>query len=278
MSIHPENHWIETCRLLKPNIVVITNARRDHTEAMGADENEIASVLALDIAEDSTVFIPEREIRPAFLDAAEERGSKLVPVKEGASLSRKDSASVPSGKEFAGNTGLVHAVAGHLNIDERTVAEGIRKTRYDIGSFTIWRYTASGRSVYVVNGFAANDPESTRIVFDKAVSILPSAAKCTGFLNLRSDRGERTLQWIDALKAGMFDAFTSLYAAGMHARAVKRRLGNVRIVKDKKPERIMETLTAGIEDGSVIFGFGNMAGAGKMLVEHWKETGKEYGI
>ena len=37
MSIQPENHYVESNKILKPGIVVITNTRKDHTEASAFD-------------------------------------------------------------------------------------------------------------------------------------------------------------------------------------------------------------------------------------------------
>jgi poly-gamma-glutamate synthase PgsB/CapB len=40
MSIRPDNHFIESQKILKPDIVVVTNVRKDHLEAMGETEAE----------------------------------------------------------------------------------------------------------------------------------------------------------------------------------------------------------------------------------------------
>src|SRR5574342_689952 len=58
MSIHPENHCVESQQILQPHIVVITNVRQDHTEAMGETKEEIAAVLSLDIPAKARVFVP----------------------------------------------------------------------------------------------------------------------------------------------------------------------------------------------------------------------------
>ena len=71
MSIRPENHVVESQRILKPNVVVLTNVRRDHTEAMGEREEDIARVLQLDFPVGAEVYVPQehkRHLDPKILE------------------------------------------------------------------------------------------------------------------------------------------------------------------------------------------------------------------
>jgi len=108
MSIHPENHRIESHRLLRPQIVVLTNVRLDHTDAMGGTEDEIASVLSLGFTPGATVFVPEKENRQGFVAAAEELHGELIEV-TGRSAGSAD---------FPENLDLAWAVGRHLGISE----------------------------------------------------------------------------------------------------------------------------------------------------------------
>jgi hypothetical protein len=87
---------------------------------------------------------------------------------------------------------------------------------------------------------------------------------------------------------------------GVHAQIVKRKLKTmvglnlsvekrspvcqtvysslkpVDILKNKPPEAMTKTMFAEIEDQSVIFGFGNMKGAGELLVAYWNKIGEAY--
>ena len=138
MSIHPENHFFESQRILQPGLVVVTNVRLDHTEAMGDTEEAIASVLALDIPPGATVIVPEQYNRFPFAEAVRSRGT-LVQVQRGASAALAEMASDLGRTEFSENLDLVCGVARHLNISDTTTLNGIIKTRYDIGKWRIWR-------------------------------------------------------------------------------------------------------------------------------------------
>lgn len=281
MSIHPENHFVESQQILKPNIVIVTNVRRDHIDAMGKTEDEIASVLSLDIPEKARVYIPEKENRQIFQTAVHNREGELIRVQEGISSPLQQLAPELKKTEFFDNIDIVYTLAKHLNIDQRAISDGIRNTKHDIGTFKIWKYCAQDtqKICYLVNGFAANDPESTMRLIAKTEEILPSASdKLTGFLSLRPDRGDRTVQWINALQDSMFDCFSRIYVTGVHSKIIKRKLKFVNILKNKPPEKMTNMIVTDLEDQSVIFGFGNLVGTGRRLVDCWNTIGEAYGI
>ncbi len=281
MSIHPENHYVESQQLLKPNMVIITNVRQDHIEAMGEIEDEIATVLCRAIPKKSTIFIPEKENRPLFQTAVKNAQGELISIREGISHPLQQAYPGIKKKEFTHDIDIIYAMGKHLNISEKVMAKGICKVKHDIGAFKVWEYRPDEREikVYLVNAFAANDPQSTSYAFSKLKDILPlNSFNLVGLLSLRSDRGDRTLQWIKVLKGYQFSFFNKLYVAGAHKVVVKRKLERVSIIKNKLPEKIMKTIMADVTDSCVIFGFGNIGGIGKGLVEYWNKVGEEYGI
>ena len=281
MSIHPENHIVESQHILKPHIVVVTNVRRDHIDAMGRTEEEVASVLSLDILKSASVFIPEKENRPIFQASAERVGAEIMAVQDGLSRPFLRQVRTVDLKLFSENLDLVVALAKHLNIDDKTVMAGLEKATGDIGSLRIWRHRCdeSGKAVFFVNAFAANDPDSTWRVLEEVKRVLPDiSGRPIGVLSLRSDRGDRTLQWLVALRDRFSGLFDTLYVTGAHTNVFRKKVQGTKVLKNKSPERMTKTMMADAEDGTVIFGFGNMMGTGRRLVTHWSEMGDAYGI
>lgn len=279
MSIRPENHIVESCQILRPDIVLLTNVRRDHVDAMGETEEEIARVLRLDIPAGAKVYVRE-EYKGYVGEGRKETQPHrrvLVPSSLSDSLIRKEP---ELGKvEFAENLDLVVALARDLKLDDDTIVRGILNTTYDIGKFMIWKYWDGGREIFLVNAFAANDPQSTLAVIEKTrEAIGPGATPLTGLLNLRSDRGDRTLQWIESLRNGMSGYFKKIYVTGEGAEVLRRRVKGVEILRSREPERITGHIAAAMGQGEVFFGFGNIGGAGRILVEYWQEVGQGYGI
>jgi poly-gamma-glutamate synthase PgsB/CapB len=281
MSIHPENHYVECRHILQPHIVAVTNVRRDHTEAMGETEDQIASVLSLDICPQSTVFLPENENHESFRAEALRCGARLLTVAAGTSAAWLQAAPELLELEFSDNLDLVHAIATHLGISRKIIIDGIRTARRDLGMLRIWRHRpdAGDRTCYLVNAFAANDPDSTLRVLSKAGALLQgNAGNTIGILNLRADRVPRTVQWICALKSGALDRFARLYVTGPAAGLVRRRVPGVQVLKAASPEAMMRIVCRGAPDGALIFGFGNVKGSGRLLIEYWNGIGEPYGI
>ena len=279
MSIQPENHFVESQRILKPNVVLLTNIRRDHTEAMGEREEDIARVLHLDFPEGAEIYVPVEYQKYLDPKTIQSRSLRLTLVAQTPAFSPADPNSVLLRKEFSENLDLVAAVARRLEIDDAVIVRGIRNAIHDIGQLKIWTLQLGKKRVFAVNAFAANDPHSTAKVLEKAHEILGGNAEIfTGLLNLRSDRPDRTVQWIDALNSGMANEFARLYVLGGHANVVKRKVDTKLSLASKSPDIVTQMIAEGMEDSGVIFGFGNIGGAGERLVEYWQREGKEYGI
>ncbi|MFH1763163.1 MAG: Mur ligase family protein [Gemmatimonadota bacterium] len=282
MSLHPENHRVEVQQILQPHLVLVTNFRVDHMEAHGRTRREVASVLALDVPPGVRAFLPEAEWEEGFQELVTQGGGEVVRVPEGVSRP-------PEGcGEFGTNLDLVWAAARFLGVKEEVIREGICKAQGDVGTLKSWRYhhDQSPDPWLLVNAFAANDPESTMGIHRRILEsrrLGPEA--CIGLLGLRSDRGDRSLQWAEALEAGALMSFRRLFVAGLHAHALRHRLRHhpearrIEILRPSPPEGIM-TRILGMEreGGGILFGFGNIAGLGLSMVEHWRKVGEPHGI
>jgi hypothetical protein len=201
---------------------------------MGETKDKIASVLSLDISAHSKVFLPAKEVRIPFQAAAQGCSATLIPVEACSSAPILQGASELGRLEFADNFDLICAIAVHLGIKRQDIMAGIRRAQHDIGRLRVWcyRHADPKRALYLVNAFAANDPESTFQVLVRVMDLLPAAAgNIVGILNLRTDRLPSTVQWISVLRDGALQQFRQLFVIGDHSRIVQRRLPGVRAIK-----------------------------------------------
>ncbi len=287
MSIHAENHVAESHRLLKPHVVLVTNFRVDHTDAVGDTRADVAAVLALDVTEGSRVFVPEVEAIDTFRDAAAASGAHVTEVPAGTAASMIEEGKGQSPADFGDNLDLVVAVARSLGVADDTTRRGIRAARHDVGAVRLWtcQRGSSAAPVFLVSAFAANDPESTMVVYDRVMRTLgTSPDQCIGLMVLRRDRGDRSLQWADALAGGLLNRFSRLFVTGIHAPAFQRRLRRldnrraIRILRSAPAADLTAAVLSEIRDsGGVVFGFGNIGGVGEELVEHWAAVGEVVG-
>ncbi|MFC2119418.1 hypothetical protein ACFLSY_12330, partial [Bacteroidota bacterium] len=152
--------------------------------------------------------------------------------------------------------------------------KGIIKTRLDIGKLEIYKYNKENKNVYFVNSFAANDPESTTQLMKKTNSILNlNSYKNIALMSLRSDRGERSKQWLEYLRKNNRKIFEYMYITGGHSYVLKRNIQNSEIIKNINPELITDYIISKSENNSIIFGLANIKGIGISLVNHWKKEG-----
>jgi poly-gamma-glutamate synthase PgsB/CapB len=284
MSIRAECLRAESLQMFSPHILVMTNVRLDHLEQMGKTKEDIARCLAQSIPKNAVIFIPEGESFPIFQSAAKKRNSRLILIPK---HTEKDPLLLNGyfpGFEFEDNIRLTYAVTDFLEIDRDKASKGMVKVLPDFGSLKAWsaELGPEQKQWYFVSCFAANDPESTRDALSRIKkSSLLDNRKVIGLLNLRDDRGARTLQWLKSLKNNDFPEFNKLILSGMHAPVLKRRLKSscnrgIEVLQEKDPEKILARLTQNEKQDTVLVGLGNMGGLGKSMVNHWEKRGKLY--
>ncbi|MBS3765710.1 poly-gamma-glutamate synthase PgsB [Candidatus Bipolaricaulota bacterium] len=281
MSIHTEYHRVESTRLLKPNLVGITKLALDHLPQMGESIEDVANSLAAGLPESAMVVVGDE----AFTKHANwtQGRPELISAKDGSNreMVNKISDSLTY-LEFEDNIQLALSIAGEVDELSESVVNGMCETRPDPGSLRAWSISGSADlqcKLIVVNAFAANEPESTKKALDKFQSLLSNSPDFFfGLLNLRSDRGRRTLQWRSALASGDFSEFDRIYVTGEQAEKFQSMLGgglSVRALESTDPKSIMDNIFEQIEGRGVLFGFGNIGGMGGYLVDHWMEVGDQ---
>lgn len=284
MSIHPECSFVESTQMFNPHILVITNVRLDHLAQMGSKRKDIARCFASSFPENGTVFVPQEDFFTVFEKAAEEMSARLIQVGWDSfqEYSRSDTERLP--KEFEENIRLVFALAENLKIDKELVLRGLKKVQPDFGSLKIWAMDVGLPSQHwnLVSCFAANDPDSTRRVLSRLMEKKSLKEKeKVGLLNLRIDRGDRTIQWLRSLNENSFAEFRKIFLIGEHASAFKKRLKRSNemesfVLKSRTPKRILEEISETVKAEAVLVGMGNMGGAGRELIEDWENRGEPY--
>ncbi|UCE42006.1 MAG: poly-gamma-glutamate synthase PgsB [Candidatus Aminicenantes bacterium] len=279
MSIRPESLHTETIQMIKPHILIITNVREDHVDEIGKTREDIARCFASAIPEKSTVFVPEEEFYPVFQRQAEKVRAKLLLVPPGLSKN------IPV-CGFEQNFRIALAVVEFLGKDRDKAYHAAVRAAPDFGGLKVWKAKKDSLVTgwYFVSAFAANDPKTTKDVLLRLENRgLLKGRKRIGLLNLRKDRGGRTLQWFDALQEKGSYAFDRLVIVGEHSLALKNKLQRriepeITALKGKKPDDLISQIATLEKGEAVVFGMGNMGGIGRSLVDYWEIAGNRYDV
>ncbi len=284
MSIHPECSFVESAQMYNPHILVITNVRLDHISQMGTTREDIACCFTSSFPEKGIVFVLKEEFYPVFEKSAQGLNTRIVQVDRDSLQGYSGSYAERLPHEFEENVRLVIALAEHLKIDKEHILQGLKKVQPDFGSFKMWDMNVGVPSQrwVLVNGFAANDPDSTRRTLSRLLKKdFLKEKNAVGLLNLRRDRGDRTIQWLRSLGENTFPELRKIFLIGEHASAFKKRLirltgMEIFVLKSRTPQGVLEEISKSVKAETVLVGMGNMGGAGRELIEFWEERGKPY--
>lgn len=188
MALRPELQKFCEYRLMKSHIGVITNIRQDHEEIMGADLVSIAASLGRTIPEKGLLVTTAEAL--ALVNASKDADKKNDEVR--AVLSQEVAAEEL--KEFpfeveADNLAIALAVCELAGVDRQLALAGMRQSMPDVGNLTVSQVQVKNRTIKIINAMAANDPDSSRILWNRYVGKETAAGV---LLHARPDRRLRT--------------------------------------------------------------------------------------
>jgi hypothetical protein len=119
----------------------------------------------------------------------------------------------------------------------------------------------------LVNGFAANDPESTGRIWRLAVERYGSAQRRIAIVNCRADRPDRSRQFAEAIATWPAADCYLLVGTGARAfarSAIDRGLAPARLATaaGRSIEEIVEMIAHRAGDSALVVGMANIGGVG----------------
>lgn len=260
MALQPELQFAAQHRILRADIGVITNVRRDHTDVMGNTLTEICGALSSTVPKNGVLFTGEAARREQLAHAARKLGSRFIPA-------------YPTGAEppfdFAENIALALSVCEYLGVRRETALSGMAQYKRDPYALTIHKL---GRAVWV-NGLSINDVQSTCIVWEKLKARHSWAGRRLILLvNNRADRGSRTKDMLQVcIKLAPSEVWLLGASQGYMALELKRHS----IPARRFSAAAALDLTAP-DESCVVFAVGNIAGEGRALMARIRKEGAPF--
>ena len=281
MAVTPELQPLAELRLIKSTVGVITNVRADHLDLMGPTVDDAARVLAQTAPVRGHLFTAERERLPILEKVARARGSQ-VHLTDEETVAAEDLAGF-SYFEHAENVALALAVCAHLGVPRPTALAGMHAAAPDPGVLQRYLVLSGVKQVTFVNAFAANDPDSTLLIWQRlGLDQIQDGVRRIVLANCREDRLQRSGQIADLLATRLRADHAVLTGHGTELvayQAVSRGLPREQIsdLGGLDAEQVYERVLNLVDTLGVVIGIGNIVGLGQEIALHFKNRAVNLG-
>ncbi len=278
MAITPDYIRILEDRIIQSTVGVITNVREDHLDIMGPTLYDVAKNLALSIPKNGVVFTAEDKWFWVFEEEAKRKNSVIYKVSPD-EIKDEELLRFPY-IEHKENVSLALAVARYFGIDRSVALNGMYKVKPDPGVLVERIIEFQGKKIYLFNAFAANDPDSTEIIWNMAIN--RRKGKKLLVLTLRKDRPQRTESFAKVL--GKRIKADHYFIVGTYTSYVVKSLRNLGISEEsmtimehtnpvpddearKVAKHVVESIWREADDENVLVAIGNIVGIGGKIIE-----------
>jgi len=271
MAVKPEYQDVYQNKMLCANITVIVNVLEDHLDAMGPTTDEIARAFASTIPYNGYLIVTENQYTDYFRKIAKQRNTQIFV---------SDNSKIPENYVeqfdyvlFPDNVAIGLAVAKVFGISRNVALKGMLKALPDPGALRIVPLDKNiwSSSVFV-NGFAANEPESSLKILEmvNGISGLPDGGTIVLF-NGRPDRVDRTQQFVKDFFPKLENV--TLIGMGQCIKSIETAMRKKKFpgvneyihMEDASPEEVERKLKI-FAKNSIIFGVGNIHGDSEELI------------
>jgi poly-gamma-glutamate synthase PgsB/CapB len=281
MAVTPELQPIAELRLVQSTVGVITNARADHLDLMGPTVNDVARALSQTAPRNGHLFTAERE-RSAILEAAARERGSILHVTDERGVTSSELAGF-SYVEHAENVSLALAVCGHLGVGRATALRGMWEAAPDPGVLRRHTVRSGEKELTFVNAFAANDPDSTLLIWKRLGLAGPqNGMQRIVLANCRDDRLQRSGQIADLIASRLRADHAVLAGLGTELvafRAVQRGFPRERLsdLGGLDAEQVYERVLDLVDTTATVVGIGNIIGLGQEIALHFRNRAVRHG-
>lgn len=281
MALNPQLQSVCELKIVKSTHGVVTNARPDHLDVMGPTEVDVARAMAGTMPVGGNFYTAEQDHLGVFETAARDRGSSVHAIgDEHVADVTWDDLSGFAHIEHPDNVALALKVCQDLGVPRRTALEGMWAATPDAGVLQMYSVRQREREIAFVNGFAANDPESTGHNWNMVVGRFTGFDQRVALFNCRADRTDRSIQLADAcLKWKPADRYVLVGSATdvFARRALANGMNPARLLSAERlpTENVLNNIEQGAGRSAMVMGMGNIAGPGMQIIDYFRSRGTQ---
>lgn len=276
MAVMPQLQEVNQEKLIRSKIGVLCNVREDHLAEMGPTLEDVARSLSRSMPRGGVCVTAESVWLHVLQEEADRRSCTLVPVDaDSVTDEEMDGFAYFTFKE---NVAIALAVARELGIGREQALQGMWAAPPDPGVLTVETYGVGGKSLRLANVFAANDPSSTIMNFQRLLASEAIRPPIFTLINCRPDRVERNGQMGEIVP----DLLTEkLFVIGHPSRSAIAAVpsswqGDIVDLggPDREPEDIFRQIMHEVGAEASLVAIGNIHGQGEALLEHLETLGE----
>jgi len=154
----------------------------------------------------------------------------------------------------------------------------------DAGSLKLSRVNIFDKKINFFNAFAANDPQSTLMIWEKIKNEIGFRGVKIILLNTRQDRLDRAKQLSSMIGSELYDQFDYLILIGQSSEVVEELAVSNGVKRNKilnlgwtEPEAVFEAILAYTLEQSTVVAIGNMGGMGGKVADFFENRSVVYG-
>jgi poly-gamma-glutamate synthase PgsB/CapB len=276
MAVQPRLQSLTELKFIRATHGVITNARADHLDVMGPTERDVTLALLGTVPCEGKLFTTELDYLREIDGVCKDRKSELHVVATGdVDAVTDEDMSGFTYVEHRENVALVLKVCASLDIPRDVALRGMWKAQRDPGAMSEYEIDFFGRRILFVNGFAANDPESSEKIWRMTLQAHQDFERKIMVLCARADRpdrskqlGEAIINWPQAdiyllMGSGVYVLFRTAVASGVDSSKFVYAEGMA-------ASQIFEEIIGISGQSAMVMGVGNIVGPGMELVKHFR--------
>jgi len=268
MALRPDLQYSEAAHIVKPTAVVITNVRADHLDVMGPSTSDIAKHFLRSLPKNSTVFLGEPDILKDNEPIIRTKNAQ-VHISDAQRISDSDMIDFPY-VEHKANVALALEVCRYFDVSRKHALTAMCSAQPDPGVLQKHRIALGKKQVTVVNAMAANDPDSTYLIWQMIDKDYP---EINILVNCRSDRIDRSFQMATLINQHLKGDHYILTGSGTEilTRKLHKTINKEHIIDlgNKRPADVVSSVAGLVADQSLIFAMGNTVGYGEEMMQQF---------
>lgn len=275
MALQPKLQSLTALKVVRATHGVITNTRPDHLDVMGPSERDVVLAILGTTPPHGKLFTAELDYLDDFRMVCDDRNCDLIVA------DKCDVEAVSDGEmtgfsyvEHKENVSLVLKLCADLGIPRDTALQGMWKCNPDPGAMSEAVIDFFGRNILFINGFAANDPESSKRIWEMAIDKHTGFSRRIMVINSRADRPDRSIQIAQALKDWTEAYRYVLMGTGVYIFLRTAVLNGMDPSKFLYAEgmpvsRIFEEIIGLADRSAMVMGIGNIGGPGLEMAHYF---------